>query len=848
MHLENILITMNDNGDLVCQDNNGGYIEEMNAKRLVITLNDFFRSSVISYFTISFEPYGLGKKIVTDNIYKDGISQELFYSSQNGTLVCPIFDYVSVSPKVRIQIDGYETDSNSDVCAIYKSGIMELNFSDSLVGEKIIPDSTNADLRLSERISNIMEEEISSLVIGENNITSSAVTTPKIADGAVTNTKIADGAVRTVQILDRAVTKDKIGDNAVRSNHIYSSAVTSEKLDSSAVTTGKIADSAVTNTKIADGAVRTSQLLDNAVTSAKLGDSSVKTVKIANGAVTDEKLASESVTTGKIANSAVTNTKIAEGAVRTVQLLDNAVTSAKIADSAVRTNHINDGVVTTEKIAGNAVTTGKIADSAVTNVKIADNAVRRNHILDDAVSGRKILDGCITNSKLADNSVTNEKLDTKIQAIIKKNPSFIVVDKQINFIAYSHTNSNGCTINTQNEYIYNCTHGYTSIKGDMRLTSDGKIIMCHDDGFTFDQNGKITTYDSNNAQLILNNTYDYWMSKQYADGSSVCDFDTFIKICKTYGKTPFITLRQENTLVTDPDDNEQKAAYIVNIKKMLEILEKYHMRENCIVNSTNYTPLWELRHNFDASIPMAFSYGKITESDNKLRIDQASNVNQLRGDCIVIGGINNDISNLDHTFDDGDGNMVTAMEYAQRKGVRFYCYFITSTQDALAAIDKGVTGMQMTCAVPIETQVMTIPVEDVEVNGTSVVSNSVAQVTVPTKTSDLTNDSGFLTSHQDISGKANVSDIPTALSDLTDDSTHRTVTDSEKATWSAKADAGTVVGYLAQKENVSNKVTSIDTSSPSNSEYPSESAVVTYVSGLVGNINTILDTINGEVI
>lgn len=53
---------------------------------------------------------------------------------------------------------------------------------------------------------------------------------------------------------------------------------------------------------------------------------------------------------------------------------------------------------------------------------------------------------------------------------------------------------------------------------------------------------------------------------------------------------------------------------------------------------------------------------------------------------------------------------------------------------------------------------------------------------------------------------------------------------------------------LNLKENVANKVTTIDTSSPSTTEYPSESAVVSYVSGIVGGINTVLDSINGEVI
>lgn len=42
---------------------------------------------------------------------------------------------------------------------------------------------------------------------------------------------------------------------------------------------------------------------------------------------------------------------------------------------------------------------------------------------------------------------------------------------------------------------------------------------------------------------------------------------------------------------------------------------------------------------------------------------------------------------------------------------------------------------------------------------------------IPTKTSQLTNDSGFLTSHQDISGKANKSDAETWTFTLEDGST-----------------------------------------------------------------------------
>jgi hypothetical protein len=75
---------------------------------------------------------------------------------------------------------------------------------------------------------------------------------------------------------------------------------------------------------------------------------------------------------------------------------------------------------------------------------------------------------------------------------------------------------------------------------------------------------------------------------------------------------------------------------------------------------------------------------------------------------------------------------------------------------------------------------------------------------IPTNTSDLDNDSGFITindipSETDPDFNAWLSatppaypgDIPTALSDLSEDTTHRTVTDTEKFTWNAKLSSET---------------------------------------------------------
>ena len=72
-------------------------------------------------------------------------------------------------------------------------------------------------------------------------------------------------------------------------------------------------------------------------------------------------------------------------------------------------------------------------------------------------------------------------------------------------------------------------------------------------------------------------------------------------------------------------------------------------------------------------------------------------------------------------------------------------------------------------------------VDDVKVNGTTVVTNKVANISVPTKVSQLTNDSGYITGipteyitedelTEAISSKAEISSIPTKTSQLTNDS------------------------------------------------------------------------------
>lgn len=115
--------------------------------------------------------------------------------------------------------------------------------------------------------------------------------------------------------------------------------------------------------------------------------------------------------------------------------------------------------------------------------------------------------------------------------------------------------------------------------------------------------------------------------------------------------------------------------------------------------------------------------------------------------------------------------------------------------------------------------------------------------------------------------------IPTQLSELTDDSTHRLTTDTEKTTWNNKVDdtdyaSSSTGGVIKISNNLDvstngnvycisrtyanyqnqNTETFISKGTLENVITGKDLTTKAYVDGLVGNINSVLDAINGEVI
>lgn len=122
-------------------------------------------------------------------------------------------------------------------------------------------------------------------------------------------------------------------------------------------------------------------------------------------------------------------------------------------------------------------------------------------------------------------------------------------------------------------------------------------------------------------------------------------------------------------------------------------------------------------------------------------------------------------------------------------------------------------GSITTASVEFESQLSvttsTDAVTDVLVDGTSVVTNNIAYIpAIPTSTSELTNDSGYITESDIPVTSVNsqtgavVLDIPTALSELTADATHRVVTDTQITAWNAKSEFSGSYNDLTDKPTI----------------------------------------------
>ena len=146
------------------------------------------------------------------------------------------------------------------------------------------------------------------------------------------------------------------------------------------------------------------------------------------------------------------------------------------------------------------------------------------------------------------------------------------------------------------EHYSSGVYGFNVMKGDVRPTADHGIVMCHDEGFTLNAEGRIAPYNRSNRvkihdltlQQCLSLEYDNFIDGQY---TSVCDFETYISICAQHDKVAFITIRDE--FIPELLDT------------MMPLIYKYDMQNRCIVNSFHLESL-EMVKSYDPSIRLSW--------------------------------------------------------------------------------------------------------------------------------------------------------------------------------------------------------------------------------------------------
>ena len=250
-------------------------------------------------------------------------------------------------------------------------------------------------------------------------------------------------------------------------------------------------------------------------------------------------------------------------------------------------------------------------------------------------------------------------------------------------ISYSKLVDLDIPVNTAEMFEVGCKLGFDGIKGDVCPTSDGKLIMCHDAEFRFDENGRV--FESGNTtgvsvKQICDMTYDECTQLEYELESSkaqlgyyakVVGLEDLIRICHIHSKFAYITVRDKQIQTC--------------VDEVYRLLLKYNMTNQCIINSFTYETLKTVREK-DENICLSH----VQELDIPVSKEMIDTALELKK-CVVCAYWS---VNKDGVFDEMYEKSKEAMEYAKEKGVKLFLAFATNKENHKLAIERGFTGFQ----------------------------------------------------------------------------------------------------------------------------------------------------------
>ena len=255
------------------------------------------------------------------------------------------------------------------------------------------------------------------------------------------------------------------------------------------------------------------------------------------------------------------------------------------------------------------------------------------------------------------------------------------VKNEILNISYSKLFDLKLPWNTPELYKAACKSGFDGVKGDVTPSADGKLIMCHDSDFGFDENGRVLypgetgLYRKNISELTLAECkkLEYASKEAYQElgyYAHVAELEDLISVCSEYDKFPYITIRD-----TEID---------LCVEETYRILTKYGMTKNCIINSFSPDTLGAMRAK-DKDICLSLVFGPDQPLTRK-EVDIAAGL----GNCVVC------VFWWKHSQLEGKlfEQSADAIAYAKEKGVVLHIAHGADKESYKLGIDMGFRGFQ----------------------------------------------------------------------------------------------------------------------------------------------------------
>lgn len=231
----------------------------------------------------------------------------------------------------------------------------------------------------------------------------------------------------------------------------------------------------------------------------------------------------------------------------------------------------------------------------------------------------------------------------------------------------------GAAGNSELHFTMAAEAGFDGLKADMRLTKDGEIVLCHDPGFSFDSAHRITVFDHSNYteihDMLLNDVLSLEFDTPDPNGNFYhpCTLDRMLSICKQYSLIPYLTNRHENW--------RQETAC-----RMTELLEKYDLKNSCIMNLYSGDPDTLNAIRMYLKDPIACD----TKHDYDSFSEKMINESRDAGYRIIC---------LCHRSTAPVTKELT--EYAASRGISIWEWGMTEPEDVKRYLDLGIRGFQM---------------------------------------------------------------------------------------------------------------------------------------------------------